>query len=154
MPSYRWSTEHKAFIKECSCCKTVSIGSAVEEESIDIFLKTFSPNNGSSDAADKLQSRCWVCNSGKRRALGVTLEWLRDLHERQEGCCGICGTPISLDRNSITPANVDHDAETGNIRQLLCGHCNRGLGLFFHNPEYLRMAAEYIEFHKKEQENG
>lgn len=152
MPSYEYSCSYKAWIKQCSCCKTVTIGTQNEEESVEIFLKTFSQSNGSADAADNMQSRCWICNSAKRRSLGISLEWLRDLHELQEGVCGICGAPISLDRNSPNPANVDHDANTGLVRQLLCGNCNRGLGLFFHNPEYLRMAADYIEFHKKEHE--
>ena len=152
MPSYYWNTKHKAFIKVCSCCKTEVIGTKDEEESYKIFLTNFAPNNGSSDAADKLQSRCWVCNQARRRDLGLTLEYLRDMLQTQEGVCSICNTPISLDRGALNPANVDHDAETGRVRQLLCGNCNRGLGLFFHNPEYLRMAAEYIEFHSKENE--
>lgn len=147
MPQYRWNTDHNAWSKQCSCCEVLTIGTANEAESVDIFLKTFSPSRGC-EAADEMQSRCWVCNSGKRRSLGITLEWLRDMHERQEGCCGICSIPISLDRNAPNPGHVDHDHTNGNPRQLLCGNCNRGLGLFFDNPEFLREAADYIEFHR------
>lgn len=154
MPRYDWDVDHKAFTKQCSCCKTLTVGTPDEEESRKIFLEVFSSSNGSADAADGMQSRCYICNSHRRRSLGVSLEWLRDLHQLQEGCCGICSTPISLDRNAQNPANVDHDASTGKVRQLLCGNCNRGIGLFFDNPEYLRMAADYLEFHKKEHENG
>lgn len=152
MPSYKWNIKYNAWTKQCSCCKTEVIGTKDEEESYKIFLANFAPNNGSSDTADKLQSRCWVCNQSKRRELGLTLEYLRDMLQTQDNVCAICSAPISLDRGSRNPANVDHDTETGLVRQLLCGNCNRGLGLFFHNPEYLRMAADYIEHHKKEHE--
>lgn len=100
--------------------------------------------------ADGLQSRCWVCNSGKRRSLGITLEWLRDMHEQQEGCCAICSVPISLDRGAANPANVDHNEETGQVRQLLCGSCNRGIGMFYHKPELLQAAIDYIKHHEEE----
>jgi hypothetical protein len=149
MPRYDWDTQRNVWAKKCSCCELVIEGTTDEDESIAIFLKTFSPSNGRADAADKMQSRCWVCNSHRRRQLGITLEWLRDMHQAQEGCCGICGVPISLDRCAPNPANVDHSDTTGEVRQLLCGNCNRGIGLFFHNPELLRAAANYLEFHKE-----
>lgn len=147
MSQYTWDSDLKVWAKQCSGCKTVTIGTENEHESIEIFLKTFSVSHGAK-AADNMQSRCWHCNSFRRRYLGVSLEWLRDMHERQEGCCGICSVPISLDRNARNPANLDHDHNTGNARQLLCRNCNQGLGFFFDNPSLLREAAEYIEFHK------
>lgn len=149
MPRYTFDSVKQVYMKTCSCCKLEVAGASTEAESVEIFLKVFAPSNGLAGAADNMQSRCWLCNSHRRRSLGVSLEWLRDLHERQEGCCGICSVPISLDRSSPNPVNVDHDAVTGNVRQLLCGNCNRGLGLFFHNTEMLRAAADYLEFHRE-----
>lgn len=150
MPSFRYSTEHKAFTKTCSCCEIVIIGTKDKEESLEIFAKTFSQSNGAG-MADGLQSRCWVCNSGKRRSLGVTLEHLRDMHEKQGGCCAICQIPISLDRGANNPANVDHNDNTGKIRELLCGNCNRGIGLFFHNVDILKAAVDYCCRHSEEE---
>lgn len=148
MPSYYYDTKRKVHIKTCSCCETEVIGTANEMESFSIFKKTFSESNGSADTADGLQSRCWICNSSKRRSLGVTLELLRDMHQAQEGCCAICSIPISLDRGASNPANVDHNDNTGIVRQLLCGHCNRGIGHFYHKPELLEAAAEYCRRHE------
>lgn len=154
MPSYEWDSKHKAWTKYCSCCKVETVGTENEQESIDIFLKVYALSEGSAQCADGMQSRCWICNNYKRRQLGITLEWLRDMHERQEGCCAICDIPISLDRGSPNPANVDHNDDTGELRQLLCGNCNRGIGLFFHNTDFLERAISYLKFHSKEESNG
>lgn len=146
MPSFLYDHDLKIYTKTCSCCKTITRGTINHDESLAIFKKTFSESSGAG-MADGMQSRCWVCNSHRRRSLGITLEWLRDMHEYQEGCCAICSVPISLDRGSSNPANVDHDESTGKVRQLLCGNCNRGIGLFFHNPDLLKAAAEYCLHH-------
>ena len=61
----------------------------------------------------------------------------------QDGLCAICGTAPA--------AHVDHDHETGAVRQLLCFHCNGGLGQFRDDPVVLRAAADYVERHRARQ---
>lgn len=70
----------------------------------------------------------------------MTLEEYDAMVLAQEGRCDICSDV--LDR-----PNVDHCHNSGNVRALLCGHCNRGLGYFRDNPEALRAAAAYLEAH-------
>lgn len=61
--------------------------------------------------------------------------------DNQSGKCAICST-IPIRR-----LDVDHNHETGKIRQLLCSNCNTAIGLFKDNPNILRAAASYLELH-------
>lgn len=150
MPAYEYSHKHKAFIKECSCCKTITIGTEDHDTSLVIFLGIFSSAGPSSGMADGMQSRCWTCNSSKRRQLGITGSILDEMFAKQGGKCAICTNEISITRNADTSihAHVDHDEDTGIVRDLLCGNCNRGIGLFKHEPDRLVRAAEYIARHR------
>ena len=70
------------------------------------------------------------------REYGLSYEDYLSLLEKQRERCAIC--------NEIKPLCVDHDHETGKIRGLLCGSCNRGLGSFQDNEMWLVNAAEYL----------
>ena len=70
----------------------------------------------------------------------------------QGGRCARCGrepkTGLKADGGLMPALHVDHDHVSGLNRDLLCGNCNQGLGLFRDDPELLRKAAEYIERHR------
>ena len=67
----------------------------------------------------------------------------------QGGRCAICGTTKPGSRGAM---RVDHNPLTGYIRELLCDACNRGNGLFRHDPEILMAAARYLMKHQQEEE--
>ena len=69
----------------------------------------------------------------------------KKLLESQDGKCSICG---SFPKRNGPRFAIDHDHATGKIRGVLCSRCNRGIGLFKENPQWLRRAAEYIENHE------
>ena len=50
--------------------------------------------------------------------------------------CTICG-----DEGALV---VDHDHKTNKIRGILCNRCNKGLGLFRDNPDFLEYARIYL----------
>jgi hypothetical protein len=75
-----------------------------------------------------------------KRRYGITAEEVDEMLEAQGGLCAICRTEPA--------AHVDHDHDTGEVRELLCFNCNGGLGQFKDDPEVLRAAADYVERHR------
>lgn len=71
----------------------------------------------------------------RKRAGGAKLtpEEIENIRTLQNNLCAICETP--------DPTDLDHCHTTGRVRWLLCKHCNRGLGAFRDNPEWLEKAA-------------
>ena len=72
----------------------------------------------------------------RRTTYGLTGSEFNAMLEKQQGVCAICRQVQSL--------VVDHDHSTGKVRGLLCGKCNRGLGLFNDNPRTLKDATRYV----------
>jgi hypothetical protein len=66
----------------------------------------------------------------------------------QRGLCAICKRPESeIDSRSGRPRwlAVDHEHKSGIVRGLLCGRCNKAVGLLNDDPLRLRAAADYLE---------
>lgn len=57
----------------------------------------------------------------------------------QDGVCWICQR---APRRGYL--HVDHDHANGSVRGLLCMACNKGLGMFCDNEEWLERAAQYL----------
>lgn len=64
-------------------------------------------------------------------------EWM-DLYHQQAGACAVC---LKVPETTL---NVDHCHATGRIRGLLCGECNRALGLLQDSPEIISRAAIFV----------
>src|SRR5574341_1486553 len=72
---------------------------------------------------------------------GITIENYETMFQKQHGKCVICGYSETAGRH----LSVNHSHTTGKVRALLCGNCNRGLGIFKDNPELLLKASNYLE---------
>ena len=77
---------------------------------------------------------------------GVTKADYEAMFAAQKGCCKICRAPATAFKR---PLGVDHDHETNEVRGLLCGNCNNGLGKFKDRPDLLIKAAVYLEQARK-----
>lgn len=73
---------------------------------------------------------------GRAKRVGMTIEDVEVLELRQGGACAICGNKENL--------HLDHCHESGQVRGLLCGRCNRGLGMFKDDPQRLAGAIAYL----------
>ena len=67
---------------------------------------------------------------------GVTPDVVEARLNAQGGLCKICG--------SAPAEHIDHNHTTGEVRCLLCGPCNRGVGMFREDPERLLSAIRYL----------
>lgn len=123
-------------------------------------LDCFSPNGGKKAG---LRSHCKSCRSryeqritNRREGLrpnlrarrqyaptepqyrrGMTIQEYEDMVSVQKGRCLIC--------KKNTKLHVDHCHTSGDIRGLLCGTCNRGLGMMQDRTDFLRRAIRYLE---------
>ena len=99
----------------------------------------FPPHNKTKSGFD---SWCRTCRREYRNANSrgkfrnvISDEALKELKETTTECV-ICGSNEKL--------VVDHDHKTGQVRGMLCNHCNRGLGHFRDDPMLLEFAAQYL----------
>lgn len=68
---------------------------------------------------------------------GLTEQDYQQLYIKQEGKCKICyQVKVRLD--------VDHNHTTGKVRGLLCGHCNKAIGLLHDDPDAARRVIAYL----------
>lgn len=77
-----------------------------------------------------------------RNQYGITLEDYNNMLEAQGYKCAICGNEDEVEGRRLA---IDHCHTTGKVRGLLCGKCNRGLGLFYDNFTLLQNAIEYLK---------
>lgn len=86
-------------------------------------------------------------------ALGITVDQYEQMERDQNNKCAICGfeeTRKARTAGNICRLAVDHDHETGTIRQLLCSDCNTTLGKMKDSPDLLMQAAFYLIDHGKD----
>lgn len=82
-----------------------------------------------------------VYESCIKRVYGISYERVRQMFIEQDGVCPICSNKFGGKKDM----QIDHNHATGQIRQLLCQNCNRGLGIFKENTSTLLNAIKYLK---------
>ncbi|MFB7313004.1 endonuclease VII domain-containing protein [Streptomyces sp. NPDC056192] len=126
----------------CYACQT--------EKSIDQYTKPWAPYCQSCTSTKNKER--YVRLGGTDAAYAASLlfrynmtmeEYTRRLEE-QEGRCAVC-----RDKPTKRRLHVDHDHDTGVIRNLLCEYCNHAIGKAKEDPARLRALADYLEEHQQ-----
>ncbi|MFF8422912.1 endonuclease VII domain-containing protein [Streptomyces sp. NPDC015680] len=83
---------------------------------------------------------------GLKYNYGLTVAEYETRLTAQGGRCAIC--------REVSPQrlHVDHNHETGAIRDLLCEGCNHAIGKAQESPSRLRAMADYLERHDEASE--
>lgn len=129
--SPRVTAETSSGIKRCSTCDTT---------------KQLSEFHRDYRYPDRRVARCKPCTleAGRdgsfRKRYGVGLREVEEMREAQGGQCATCANEGDL--------CVDHDHETGAVRQLLCRRCNVALGQVEDDPELLHSLIDYLGRHR------
>lgn len=79
---------------------------------------------------------------------GVDIVTMIDVYEKFDGRCAICNS--SDPKGYYKKFHTDHDHTNGKVRGLLCDNCNKGLGHFKDNIEFLESAVRYLNDNKQE----
>jgi hypothetical protein len=84
------------------------------------------------------KAKAKACTEASRikRTYGLTLDQLESLKEAQGNCCALCRKESKL--------VIDHCHVTGEVRGLLCHHCNTGLGALGDSIGGLQRAIIYL----------
>jgi len=101
--------------------------------------------------ADGLSGYCRDCNKNNqlKSRFGITIDEFNHMKATQDNRCPGC---MRLLEPKLKPA-VDHDHETGEIREVLCLNCNTILGSAHDNIRTLGNLIKYLRKHGKGDEN-
>ena len=100
--------------------------------------------------SEKEKRRRYNKNLSLKHLYGITLSEYEGMLIEQKFKCAICGTKVSeIPYNDHSTKRkdtlyVDHNHKTGEIRGLLCGSCNGGIGQLGDSISILRKAIKYL----------
>jgi len=74
-----------------------------------------------------------------KKIYGIDEAVYQQMFKGQKGKCAIC------DKTVLGRLHIDHCHSTQAVRGLLCGPCNRGLGLFKDDTDIMQKAIHYLK---------
>jgi hypothetical protein len=136
--SLPWQQKRKVICRECETAYALAWNKANPEKAKEHHKKQY-------------QKTKHLRDPSKRRAqkllknFGISHAEYAEMLLSQGGRCAACGTnELGFHKHF----NVDHCHTTGKIRGLLCGNCNRAIGLLRDSVETALAVALYLERHK------
>lgn len=78
----------------------------------------------------------------------ISREDYYEMFAKQNNLCAICNQPETrVFKGKLMRLCLDHNHDTGAVRQLLCHACNTGLGKFKESIDILQSAIDYLNKH-------
>lgn len=111
---------------------------AANSEKIRAVSKAYYDANPEKLKARRVAHRVASPVYNRRHKYGVSPDCFQLMLAVQKNACGICKEIFSKQ------PHVDHCHKTGEVRGLLCGSCNRALGLLKDSQDLLENAKEYL----------
>ena len=108
------------------------------------YMRKYRAENPEYVAHERARSRVFMKAHRERNFYGLAPGDYERMIVEQEHRCAICSQ--LTDR-----LEIDHDHSTGQTRGLLCGHCNKALGLMGESIERLMRAAAYLGEYEEEE---
>lgn len=144
----KWWGKNKDTINEKKNMKKAQM-TEMEKEEFRARYRELNKIRGQSDKR-KLQYR----SAYIKRKYGISLDQYEEMLKNQNGVCAICKEPetfIHPKKNDVYRLAIDHNHDTGEIRELLCRRCNTMLGECKENQFLLLALIEYLKKHTKVQ---
>ena len=118
----------------CNSCgeEHIQNGREIQKNNSSMSCENYKPHNKMFDC-----KRDRIIN----RQYGISLDDYNKMLESQNYKCAICSNEDEVEGRKLA---IDHCHTTGKVRGLLCGKCNRGLGLFYDNVQLLQNAISYL----------
>jgi hypothetical protein len=93
--------------------------------------------------------RDWAARNMRMRKYGVSVEQFQELVIKANRACELCRQTFEQEKGPHGP-HLDHCHTTGKVRGILCGPCNRELGVLekLKNGSRLSEMFEYLEKRK------
>ena len=84
-----------------------------------------------------------------QKKYGLSTEEYKNIIENNKGLCPICKSVLVFGVGVRDPkaATIDHNHETGKVRDVLCSNCNMGIGKFKENIITIQAALDYLKKH-------
>ena len=135
---YKNKDSKDGHLNACKKCQSEQMKES-HSENRDERIKKMKDYN--SKPENKERARCLQL----QRRFGITLDDYNQMFTEQNGCCAVCG---KHEKEQAKALAVDHDHETGEVRELLCHACNVSFGLLREDPEIILSLLAYARKYK------
>ena len=131
----------------CKSCKAANYAAyyAAHKAERAAYQAAYNGAHKAERAAYRAAHKGEIAATARRRKYGLTPEQYQYMLTAQGSACAICRRPFDLTIGTPNSPHIDHDHDTGALRGLLCGSCNRAIGLLQDSPNLTWAATQYLD---------